>query len=109
MPVIFLPAASRGSMEKVGKLLPETIKVIHAVTFVASVTTTVIAAIVVPPVVILIGTTRRLFLGGTFVPARLLVGGAAPAGVIERHKRCSSQQCLSSKCMSANLASRFPS
>ena len=63
----------------------------------------VVAAVVVTSVIVLVGTTGRLFVGGTIVPARLLVGGAAPAGVIERHMRCSSQQCLSLNGVSAGL------
>ena len=63
----------------------------------------IVAAVVVTSVIVLVGTTGRLFVGGTIVPARLLVGGAAPAGVIERHMRCSSQQCLSLNGVSAGL------
>ena len=91
-------------MQKFGEFLPETVEIVHPVVVIASIAAAaVVAAVVVTSVIVLVGTTGRLFVGGTIVPARLLVGGAAPAGVIERHMRCSSQQCLSLNGVSAGL------
>ena len=99
MTAVLLPVAARCAVQKFGEFLPETVEIVHPVVVIASIA----AAAVVTSVIVLVGTTGRLFVGGTIVPARLLVGGAAPAGVIERHMRCSSQQCLSLNGVSAGL------
>ena len=99
MTAVLLPVAARCAVQKFGEFLPETVEIVHPVVVIASIA----AAAVVAAVIVLVGTTGRLFVGGTIVPARLLVGGAAPAGVIERHMRCSSQQCLSLNGVSAGL------
>ena len=100
MTAVLLPVAARCAVQKFGEFLPETVEIVHPVVVIASIAA---AAVVVTSVIVLVGTTGRLFVGGTIVPARLLVGGAAPAGVIERHMRCSSQQCLSLNGVSAGL------
>lgn len=104
MTAVLLPVAARCAVQKFGEFLPETVEIVHPVVVIASIAAAaVVAAVVVTSVIVLVGTTGRLFVGGTIVPARLLVGGAAPAGVIERHMRCSSQQCLSLNGVSAGL------